>query len=95
MVGDSTYGQGDLDEISAAHLGCGRIIFFGEANLKSPKSTTQSLFIQLDRFDPAKVAEAVKSATDGLGDDFIILSSNSNHLIGCPAERIAKLDLDM
>ena len=35
VVADSTYGEGDIDEVSARHLDCGKIIFFGDSNMKT------------------------------------------------------------
>ena len=35
IVGDSTYGDGDVDEISAQHVDCQKMVYFGGTNLMS------------------------------------------------------------
>ena len=45
IVGDSTYGDGDVDEISAQHVDCQKMIYFGNHNTKT-KTSMNTLFIR-------------------------------------------------
>ena len=38
VVADSTYGDGDIDEVSVNHLNCNKLIFFGDYNIKTVTS---------------------------------------------------------
>ena len=51
IVGDSTYGEGDVDEVNARHLDNQRIVLFGDANCKQ-KTTIKSLFIRYVSYFP-------------------------------------------
>ena len=45
IIADSTFGEGDVDEVGAMHLDNQKIIHFGNANCKQ-KTTIDSLFIR-------------------------------------------------
>jgi len=91
IVADSTYGQGDVDEISAKHLGCGKIVFFGDGNLKQ-RTDTGAFFVRIEHceFDliEAKVAEVVTDL-----DDYVIVSTNVELLKRLANYNTRELDL--
>jgi len=35
VLADSTFGDGDVDEVSALHLNCQALVYFGDANFKT------------------------------------------------------------
>lgn len=35
ILADSTFGDGDVDEVSALHLDCQALVYFGDANFKT------------------------------------------------------------
>mgnify|MGYP000154353256 CR=1 FL=1 len=45
IIADSTFGEGDVDEVGAKHLENKKIIHFGDANCKQ-RTTIDSLFIR-------------------------------------------------
>ena len=47
IVGDSTYGDGDVDEISAQHVDCQKMVYFGNHNTKT-KTSMNTLFIRYE-----------------------------------------------
>ena len=93
IVADSTYGQGDVDEISAAHLGCGKIVFFGDGNLKQRTDTGDCFNVRIEHceFDlvEAKVAEVVAKM-----DNYVIVSTNVQLLKQLGDYNTKQLDLE-
>ena len=77
IVGDSTYGDRDVDEISARHLGCGKIVFFGDFNFKTT-TQTDSFFVRLDNYQFSVIENAVRSVIEERSsENYIVLSANS------------------
>ena len=80
IVADSTYGERDIDEISARHLGCQRIIFFGDFNMKM-NTTTNAFFVRLEHYTLDKIITKVDELVNGFdNDNYIVVSANGNIL---------------
>jgi diphthamide biosynthesis enzyme Dph1/Dph2-like protein len=45
IVADSTFGEGDVDEVSAMHLECKKIVHFGDSNCKQ-STKMDSFFVR-------------------------------------------------
>ena len=77
IVGDSTYGDRDVDEISARHLGCGKIVFFGDFSFKTT-TQTDSFFVRLDNYQFSVIENAVRSVIEERkSENYIVVSANS------------------
>jgi len=80
IVGDSTYGEGDVDEVNARHLDNQRIVLFGDANCKQ-KTTIKSLFIRVNPFSADKFKKSINSIMEKEGADQVLLLSENEALL--------------
>jgi len=82
IVGDSTYGDGDVDEISAQHVDCQKMVYFGNHNTKT-KTSMNTLFIRVDSFDTVSISTKI--------NEVVSADQNQNYSILCENENLLNL----
>ncbi|CBY19002.1 unnamed protein product [Oikopleura dioica] len=74
VLADSTFGDGDVDEVSALHLNCQALVYFGDANFKTI-TNIPSLIVSLDTITKSSFAASLDELHSKYSDALFLVEN--------------------